>query len=118
MLDFSELIGLQSPTAERLDPETAMWSLVSKIAAVLVAITYLVIMIIDEHGVSRGVVGLAGVLSVPLALIWFPDEIGCFTGSVGRGGQIDAESPPALVSLMGWVFLVGPPLFYALLNAR
>jgi hypothetical protein len=95
-----------------------MWSLVSKIGAVLIAITYLVIMIIDEHGVTKGVVGLGEILLVPLALIWFPDAIGSFTGSVGRGGQIDAESPPALVSFMGWVFLVGPVLLYALVNAR
>ena len=81
-----------------------------------IAITYLVIAIIDEHGVFRGVVGLGGVLMVPLALIWFPDELGSFTRSVGRGGHIDAESTPALVAFMGWVFLVGPVLFYALLN--
>jgi hypothetical protein len=89
---------------------------VSKIAAVLVAITYLVLMIIDEHGVSRGVVGFGGLLLIPLALIWFPEEIGSYTGYVGRGGQIDAESPPALVAFMGWVFLVGPVIFYYLQN--
>jgi hypothetical protein len=96
-----------------------MWPVISKIAAVLIAIAYLVIMIIDERGVSRGVIGMAWVLLVPLALIWFPDEIGSFTGSVGHGGYIDAETPPALVSFMGWFLLVGfPALLYSLTGSH
>ena len=95
-----------------------MWSLASKIAAVLIAIAYLVITIIDEHGFNRGVMGLATVLLVPLALIWFPDEIGSATGSVGHG-HVDAETPPALVSFMGWFLLVGfPVILYFLTNTH
>jgi uncharacterized membrane protein YoaT (DUF817 family) len=100
-----------------------MWSVVSKIAAVLIAIAYLVIAVVNANGISRedrlGLMCLATALLVPLALIWFPDDIGSFTGSIGRGGQIDAETPPALVSFMGWFLLVGfPVILYLLTNAH
>ena len=53
------------------------------------------------------------VLLLPLALIWFPDELGSLTGYVGRGGNINTETPPILISIIGWLFLVGlPVLFY------
>jgi hypothetical protein len=43
--------------------------------------------------------------------------VGSFTGYVGRGGYIDTETPPILVSIMGWFFLVGMPcLLYLLWN--
>lgn len=45
----------------------------------------------------------------PLAMIWFPDELGDMTGAV-RGGYIDRPSPGWLVSAFGWFFLVGMPV--------
>ena len=45
-----------------------------------------------------------------LALIWFGDAIGSFTGSVGRGGNIDRESPGCLVCALGWFLLIGLPV--------
>lgn len=56
------------------------------------------------------------VLLVPLALIWFPDEIGSATGYfAGHSLRVDVETPPILISIMGWIFLVGfPVLFYFL----
>lgn len=53
---------------------------------------------------------LCVVLLLPLTLIWFPDELGSFTGYVGKGGNIDTETPPILVSIAGWFFLVGFPV--------
>jgi len=48
------------------------------------------------------------VLLLPLALIWFPEQIGSMTGYFGVGhGSITAESPPLLVAFVGWVFLLG-----------
>jgi hypothetical protein len=96
-----------------------MLSLVSKLASVIVAITYVVLLVVDEHGLTRDVAVLGMILVVPLTLIWFPDEVGSFTGSVGRGGNIDAESPPELVSFMGWFLLVGfPAILYAVGGGR
>jgi len=51
---------------------------------------------------------------VPVALIWFPEQIGAMTGYLGRG-VVDMESPPILVTIMGWVFLVGIPVFRLLM---
>ena len=52
-----------------------------------------------------------GLCLIPiLALIWFGDAIGSFTGSVGRGGNIDRESPGCLVCAFGWFLLVGLPI--------
>jgi hypothetical protein len=45
-----------------------------------------------------------------LALIWFGDALGSFTGYVGRGGTIDQESPGCLVCALGWFLLVGIPV--------
>jgi hypothetical protein len=82
---------------------------ISKIISVLIALGYIAANII-HFGVTRVVVAIAIALLVPLALIWFPDEIGTFTGYVGRGGYINQETPPILITIMGWFFLVGMPV--------
>jgi hypothetical protein len=56
-------------------------------------------------------------LLLPLALIWFPDEMGGMTGCV-RGGYIDKETPAGCVSVAGWFFLVGFPVIIFFLLRR
>ncbi|MDP6444852.1 MAG: hypothetical protein QGG36_28025 [Pirellulaceae bacterium] len=41
----------------------------------------------------------------PLALIWFSDEIGSFTG-IFQFRQVSQESPPDLLRILGWIGLV------------
>lgn len=60
----------------------------------------------DPHVVGRFVT----VVLIGLALIWFPEQLGSFTSYVGRGGKIDTETPPAVLSCLGWGFLLGLPL--------
>jgi hypothetical protein len=88
---------------------------IGKILSLVIAIGYAVAMMVHAHGVSVDVVnGCVGLL-LPLALIWFPDELGSLTGYVGRGGNINTETPPLLISIAGWCFLVGlPVLLYVL----
>ena len=88
-----------------------MWTLASKLVALLIAIGYVVAAIGQERELNRGVLAVALLTLVPLALIWFPEELGSYIGYTGRGGDIDTESPPALVSFMGWLLLVGLPVF-------
>jgi hypothetical protein len=95
-----------------------MISLASKICALLIAIGYFVAMVIAEHGLTKGSLLGGAILLLPLALIWFPEELGSYTGLVTRGGQIDTETPPGLVSAMGWFFLVGLLLLVYFLNKR
>lgn len=76
----------------------------SKIAAVLIAICYAVA-IVANAGFTKQAAG-ALLLLVPLGLIWFPEELGGYTGYVSRGSTIDAETPPFIVAGMGWLILV------------
>ncbi len=81
---------------------------VGKILSVLIAVAYAAFAIIDG-----GATGLKCSIALlfPLALIWFPDEIGSATGYfAGHMMRVDAETPPILISIMGWFFLVGLPV--------
>lgn len=79
---------------------------IGKLASVVIALVYIVVLVVNQ-----GVEAFKGcvVLLIPLALIWFPDELGSLLGSVG-GGNINTETPPILVSVIGWFLLVGMPL--------
>lgn len=49
---------------------------------------------------------------LPLALIWFADELGNYMGPLGGAGlQPDYSSPGCLVRVFGWLFLL-LPIFY------
>ena len=89
---------------------------VAKLVATVIACGYVVAMIVEANGATPNVVkGSLGLL-LPMALIWFPDAIGGFTGYVGRGGRIDTETPPFLVSAAGWILLIGVPAAIYLLR--
>ena len=83
---------------------------IGKILGLLIALGYVVGMIVDSGGITLQVFQGCGALLLPLALIWFPEELGSLTGYVGRGGNVDLEAPPILVSIAGWFFLVGLPV--------
>jgi hypothetical protein len=88
---------------------------ISKLLSLMIALAYAVLLVVTQGGLTETAFKSCAVLLLPLALIWFPDELGSMTGYIGRGGNIDTETPPILVSLMGWFFLVGlPVLFYFL----
>ncbi len=53
---------------------------------------------------APGVLLCVGFLSLPLACIWFSEEMGSFTG-IARMQYIDTESPRRLVALCGWLLL-------------
>ena len=81
-----------------------------KIAALIVAVSYVVVCVRDPErsGMRPEDLRYFLVLLFPLALIWFPEVIGSATGFIGHGA-IDYETPPWLVSAAGWFFLVGLP---------
>ena len=87
-----------------------MIEVASKIVAAVIALGYGIAIVVNEGGITPNAIKGFFVLLLPLALIWFPEEIGSFTGYVSRGSTIDNETPPILVSLMGWLFLVGLPV--------
>ena len=86
---------------------------ISKVLALLLAVGYIVAAGFSRQGLPfAGTVAL-GVL-IPLALIWFPDEIDTWTRT-WRNARLTtlptSPSPPWALVAMGWVFLVGLPLF-------
>ena len=88
---------------------------IAKLLSLVIALVYAVLLIVDQGGITETAFKGCAVLLLPLALIWFPDELGSMTGYVGRGGNIDTETLPILVFIMGWFILVGlPVLFYFL----
>jgi len=63
-----------------------------------------------QSGFNIGLLKPSVCLLVFLSLIWFGDQVGSFTGYVGRGGNIDVESPGWMVCSLGWILLIGVPL--------
>ena len=60
--------------------------------------------------VGRGMTGLFLVMVVfliPVACIWFPEQIGGATGYMGRPGlRVTRKTPPLCILVLGWFFLV------------
>lgn len=78
----------------------------SKLVGLAIALAYFSLGITINGWDAKGVLGLLLTLSLPLALIWFPDEISETLGPFRWGGQSDRESPPVLLSAMGWLWLL------------
>jgi hypothetical protein len=83
---------------------------VGRLLALVVAIGLAVGVILAKDLDVLSSVKWVAYLLFSLALIWFPEEVGSFTGYIGRGGDVDCETPPLLVSIAGWFFLVGLPI--------
>ena len=77
-----------------------------KLFSVVVAIGYAVVAI-KYNGIA-GLKLCAGLL-LPLAFIWFPEEIGGLTGYF-RSGYVNVQTPGIIISILGWFFLVGLPV--------
>jgi hypothetical protein len=91
-----------------------MLRIFGRILSLVIAAGCAAVAIIAHGGVSRDLWHLLALL-FPLTLIWFAEELGDFTGYVGRGDYIDERTPAILVSLMGWLFLVGLPVLFVIL---
>ena len=81
---------------------------ISKIVALVLAAVYVIAAAVGE-GLSFAATVAVGVL-LPLACIWFAEPMGSWTGVWRRYSRI-SPSPAWLVATMGWVLLVGIPLF-------
>ena len=82
--------------------------LIGRVLSLLIALGYVVGLFLAADEINAGFLCPCVYLLFPLALIWFPEQVGEFTGYVGRGGNIDTESPPMLVSIFGWIFRLAP----------
>ena len=76
-----------------------------RITSLIIAFVYLIAAFFGK-GIEGILYVLVGLL-FPLACIWFPDELGSFTG-VMRGQYINAKTPGCLVAFGGWLLLTLP----------
>jgi hypothetical protein len=84
---------------------------IGKILSIWVASAYAFVAI--KYAGIAGLKWCLGLL-LPLAFIWFPEEIGELTGYF-RTGYVNVQTPGAMISFMGWFFLVGMPLLLYLI---
>jgi hypothetical protein len=84
---------------------------IEKVCSLSIAVAYVIAMVF-AHWTARQVALCLFAMLLPLACIWFPEELGGYTGIyMGRGQTLDTETPAPLVSIMGWILLVGLPAF-------
>jgi hypothetical protein len=85
---------------------------VGKVLGFLIAVAYAVILCLHEGAAA---LKYCPGLLLPLAFIWFPEEIGSVTGYF-RSGYVNTQTPGIMITIMGWFFLVGLPvlLFFVL----
>lgn len=92
----------------------------SKIVALVIALGNLVSILVmaGEDAQAAGV--MCFMVLLPLAFIWFPDAIEAHTRSLAKRtySRIDTETPAIVVTLVGWVWLLGYLPLLAYLLAR
>lgn len=84
---------------------------ISRIFSLIVAGVYLVVSLVaclgGEQEALKGVVYLLSYLVLPIACIWYGDEMGSWTGTMRLHG-ITSASPGCIVVIMGWILLILP----------
>ncbi len=93
-----------------------MLALISRVAALILAIGLVVAAGLSKEGLPFAATVAIGVL-IPLALIWLPETIDdLFLSFRNRGipTMTRSPSPVWLIATLGWVLLVGIPLFVLL----
>jgi hypothetical protein len=85
---------------------------VGKIVGLVIALGYAAFAIWHS-----GVAGLkwSAALLLPLCLIWFSEEIGGLTGYY-KTGYVNTQTPPVIISALGWLLLVGVPLLLLIIK--
>lgn len=58
--------------------------------------------------------GTFAICAIPLALIWFAEVIGGYTGWVGSLRTVNRASPPSWLRAAGWVLLLAPAIVFGL----
>lgn len=94
-----------------------MRTILSRVLSLVVIALY--VAMANQEGTEGLLATCGGVLAataIPLLMIWFPEPLGNFTGYIGRGGNVDVRTPPALMAALGWIALLGLPVLVHLLN--
>ena len=86
----------------------------SRTLSLLIAIAYLVIACLTARSAAKvfaSILIVGGALLLPLACIWFADELGEYVG-VLPGPAINHKSPAWMVKLGGWILLLLPVIVF------
>lgn len=83
----------------------------ARLAALVIALGWLGYSL-SAHGPSKLTAAVAGLLLVPLVLIWYAEPLGQAKGYRLNRQSIDEPTPPILISAAGWFFLLGLPLIW------
>lgn len=87
---------------------------VGRTLSLIIAAFYLVITAISASSPSKLLSGLlitCGALLLPLACIWFSEELGEYVGAL-PGPNINRKSPAWMVKIGGWVLLLLPAIVF------
>jgi hypothetical protein len=83
----------------------------NRILSGLIALIYL-ISAVFAGGLETGI-KMLGFLILPLACIWFADDMGNYTGRLPiSGGGINQQTPGCLVRIVGWLLLLLPLIIW------
>jgi hypothetical protein len=63
------------------------------------------------RGLAFDLIVVPFLLLLPLALIWFGDELGDYTGPVPRG-YVDQKTPGCVLKFFGWGLLLVPAVLF------
>ena len=88
--------------------------MISRILSIVFALGYLTIALIS--GDPEIIFRVAMFLILPLACIWFGDEMGQYTGVAFGRGAITSETSGGFVVFGGWLLLV-VPIVIAIISA-
>jgi hypothetical protein len=90
----------------------------SKLVGLVIAVGYVAAAIATSGWDTKGFAVICLCVSLPLAFIWFPDEIAAYTAYVAKlpYSRMNSETPAPMVTAVGWLWLVGylPLLAYLL----
>jgi hypothetical protein len=80
----------------------------SRIISGVIAVVYLSVAFFEGGGETAAKV--AFFLILPLALIWYSEPLGDYTGPTGRGPAITKATPGCVVAFVGWLLLLTPTI--------
>jgi hypothetical protein len=86
----------------------------SKLAALAIAVVEVIAGFALKKNSAFALTVAIGAL-LPLTLIWYPEILGGLTGW-GTMAPVDRPSPPLLVTVLGWLLLLGLPVLALVLG--
>ena len=85
-----------------------MGQLIQRILSLLIAVGYVVLAAIANHGFGDPFLKICVLLLFPLALIWFSDAWDYRGWGGPHGGTVPTPTPLLLIA--GWLILIGAPV--------